>query len=160
MKQILVTGANGFLGQHLCNYLKKAGFEVTATGRGEKRLSDDFKYEALELTDKKAVQMFLDHKKFDVIVHTAALSKPDECENNKENCIAVNVDATRNLLQSFSGFFIYTSTDFVFGENGPHNEDQEPAPLNFYGESKLMAESEVIKSGLQYSIVRPVFIYG
>ncbi len=59
-----------------------------------------------------------------------------------------NVEATRYLIESarhFSPHFIYTSTDFVFGENGPHDENEIPAPLNFYGESKLIAERLVKK---------------
>jgi dTDP-4-dehydrorhamnose reductase len=160
MKKILITGANGFLGQHLCNHLSHAGFAVTATGRGERRLMNHINYERLELTNAVEVAAFLKNNKFDVIVHTAALSKPDECENNRQHCIEVNVEATKHLLHSASSFFVYTSTDFIFGENGPHTEDQLPEPLNFYGESKLMAEQEVRKSGIQFSIVRPVFIYG
>ncbi|MFX8685162.1 sugar nucleotide-binding protein, partial [Acinetobacter baumannii] len=56
--------------------------------------------------------------------------------------------------------FMYISTDFIFGENGPHDENETPAPLNFYGESKLMAEQLVKTMKQHYTIVRPVFIYG
>ena len=52
------------------------------------------------------------------------------------------------------------SSDFVFGENGPHKEEDSPAPLNFYGESKLMAERIVTSSSLHWIIIRPVLIYG
>ncbi|MBC7651213.1 MAG: sugar nucleotide-binding protein, partial [Deinococcales bacterium] len=52
------------------------------------------------------------------------------------------------------------STDFVFGEGGPYDETVTPAPLNFYGQSKLIAEQLVLASNLQVAIVRPVFIYG
>jgi len=98
-----------------------------------------------------------------IIIHTAAMSKPDECNSNKDLCVLNNVTATEYLLnaaRSFSPHFIYTSTDFIFGENGPHSEEEKPDPLNFYGESKLMAEDLVKKAGLVYSIVRPVFMYG
>jgi dTDP-4-dehydrorhamnose reductase len=98
-----------------------------------------------------------------VIIHNAAMSKPDECEQNRDLCFLNNVSATSFLLnasKSFSPHFIYISTDFIFGENGPHAETAIPAPLNFYGESKLQAEKLVKESGLLYSIVRPVFIYG
>ena len=91
------------------------------------------------------------------------MSKPDECEQNRDLCFLNNVSATSFLLnasKSFSPHFIYISTDFIFGENGPHAETAIPAPLNFYGESKLQAEKLVKESGLLYSIVRPVFIYG
>ena len=83
--------------------------------------------------------------------------------NNKPLCIANNVTATKYLIDAakkINAKFIYTSTDFIFGENGPHKEDDIPAPLNFYGESKLQAEEIVKSSGLNYVIIRPVFIYG
>ncbi|HEX8335054.1 MAG TPA: SDR family oxidoreductase [Segetibacter sp.] len=160
--KILVTGANGFLGQHLCLHLADKGLDVVATSRGNCRIPSNEKiiYEDVELTNKEAVAAMLANHTPDVIVHTAAMSKPDECNNNTELAIDVNVTATINLLQSPGAHFIYISTDFIFGEDGPHSEDEAPEPLNFYGETKLMAEEEVKNSGVQYAIVRPVFIYG
>jgi dTDP-4-dehydrorhamnose reductase len=114
----------------------------------------------VELTDKAAVEQMLLKHSFDVIIHNAALSKPDECENNKNECLNINVESTRYLLQAAGVHFIYISTDFIFGENGPHAEDAETGPLNFYGESKLRAERLVIETSDRYTIVRPVFIYG
>ncbi len=162
MKKVLITGANGFLGQHLTCFLKEAGYEVIATGKGPNRIKKcgDVEYEQAELTNKEAVAQILSKFSPEVIIHTAALSRPDECEANKNYCLEVNVEATNNLLQSASAHFIYISTDFIFGEDGPHSEDEEPHPLNFYGESKLAAEQRVKNSGLKYTIVRPVFIYG
>lgn len=101
-----------------------------------------------------------------IVIHAAAMSKPDECQNNKEDCLLQNVEATKFLLRSLKSIqpiephFIYISTDFIFGENGPHSEEDIAAPLNFYGETKLLAEQLVMKSGLMYAIIRPVFIYG
>ena len=161
MKKILITGVNGFLGQHLAKNLASKNFEIIGTSRGPSRLpAGDIIYEEVELTDRAMVEHLLQRHQPDVIVHTAALSKPDECNNNREHCLQVNVEATRNLLQAASSLFIYISTDFIFGEDGPHAEEAMPDPLNFYGESKWMAEKEVQKSGLDYAIVRPVFIYG
>lgn len=165
---ILVTGANGFLGQHLVKYLSAPEYNVTATSRGVCRIPQGIphNYFSIELTDAEAVTNLGTAVNPQVIIHTAAISKPDECEKNKDFCLQNNVEATRHLLQAFDSItepgklFIYLSTDFVFGENGPHKEDDGKEPLNFYGESKLMAEELVIKSGLPYAIVRPVFIYG
>ena len=165
MKTVFISGANGFLGQHLTLYLAAKGYIVIASGRGKCRIpfSEKFQYAELDLTDKAAVDQCLQSHQPSVIIHTAAMSKPDECSSNKELCVLNNVTATEYLLtasQSFAPHFIYTSTDFIFGENGPHSEEDKPAPLNFYGESKLMAEELVKQSGLVYCIVRPVFMYG
>jgi len=165
MPTILITGSNGFLGQHLSLYLAAKGYTVIATGRGPCRIAvpGTIQYESLDLTDPVAVDRCLTKYQPSVIIHNAAMSKPDECEQNRDLCLLNNVSATSFLLsasQSFRPHFIYISTDFIFGENGPHSENAIPAPLNFYGESKLLAEKLVKESGLIYSIVRPVFIYG
>ena len=161
MKKILVTGANGFLGQHLCTFLKNAGYEIIATGKGESRMIDkSVDYVTAELTNLKEIEVLLGKYNPDIIIHNAALSKPDECETSRKYCLDVNVNATRHLLSATSGHFIYLSTDFVFGENGPHSETDIPGPLNFYGQSKLMAEQLVLQGSKYATIVRPVFIYG
>ncbi len=161
MKKILITGANGFLGQHLCVNLQNKGYNIVATGRGNCRVPcKNLLYHAGELTDSKEVTLLLNTHNPDIIIHTAAMSKPDECNANKILCLKANVDATRYLLQHASAHFIYISTDFIFGENGPHAEDDRPNPLNFYGETKLQAEQLVKATGIKATIVRPVFIYG
>ncbi len=161
MKKVLITGANGFLGQHLCIFLKENGFEVIATGKGENRLLDPtICYETVELTNRNEVEILLKKIQPDVIIHNAALSKPDECENNQQLAIDVNVNSTKYLLAAQKCHFIYLSTDFVFGENGPHSEDENKGPLNFYGESKLQSEQLVLNSMHLASVVRPVFMYG
>lgn len=166
--KILITGANGFLGQHLTLYLALKQHDIFATSRGTCHIPplQPFSYFSSDLTEKVRVNEMVRSIQPDVIIHTAAMSKPDECENNREECLKQNVGATNNLLRAFNKYrqaaeqFIYISTDFIFGENGPHSEDDIPFPLNFYGESKLIAEKSVIRSGIDYAIVRPVFIYG
>jgi len=165
--KVLITGGNGFLGQHLTIHLAQKGFDVIACSRGESRIpaSYPFHYFSIDLTDTRAVQELMLTAQPDVVVHAAANSKPDDCEADKEGCLLQNVTATAYLLNAAKDLakpphFIYLSTDFIFGDNGPHSEEDEAAPLNFYGESKLKAETLVKASGLAYTIIRPVFIFG
>jgi dTDP-4-dehydrorhamnose reductase len=165
--KILITGANGFLGQHLTLFLSEKGYTVIACSRGPCRIPQNFSFDyfPVDLTDKDEVEKLVNNISPDIIIHTAANSKPDDCHINREACLEQNVAATKYLLEALKNVsaatkFIYLSTDFVFGENGPHEEDDPTGPLNFYGESKLIAEQNVKQSGLQYAIVRPVFIYG
>jgi dTDP-4-dehydrorhamnose reductase len=165
--KVLVTGANGFLGQHLCLRLDAAGFSVAATGRGASRIPFAFsqRYYITDLTSAAEVAELVQQVQPDVIVHTAAMSKPDECNIHRDACLLHNVAATRFLLEAANAcnkppHFIYVSTDFVLGDGGPHSETVIPAPLNFYGESKLQAEQLVAASIETYTIMRPVFIYG
>jgi dTDP-4-dehydrorhamnose reductase len=160
----LITGSNGFLGQHLVLYLCKRGFDVIAVSRGLNSIAVNatYVYESIDLTDEIAVKNVLKAYKPDVIIHSAAMSKPDECNNDKDACIQHNVKATAYLLQHClpQSHFIYISTDFVFGEDGPHSESGIKGPLNFYGESKLQAEQLVAQRSQLNTIVRPAFIYG
>ncbi|MFL9483824.1 SDR family oxidoreductase [Chitinophagaceae bacterium LWZ2-11] len=163
--KILITGANGFLGQHLTFSLSDISHEVTAVSKGSCRIEgkSGFLYKSLDLTDKTAVEELVAELKPQVIIHNAAMSKPDACNDDKDECLRQNVDTTSFLLHAakeYASYFIYVSTDFIFGENGPHAETATPEPLNFYGESKLKAEQLVKQSGLKYAIMRPVFIYG
>ncbi|MBS1642289.1 MAG: SDR family oxidoreductase [Bacteroidetes bacterium] len=161
--KVLITGSNGFLGQHLTLYLSKL-YNVIAVSRGENRIAANtsYVYETLDLINEEVVAAVLKKHQPNVIIHNAAMSKPDECNKYKDVCLQQNVSATNYLLKHClpSTHFIYISTDFVFGENGPHSEDDVKEPLNFYGESKLQAEQLVEKRIGLNTIVRPVFIYG
>jgi dTDP-4-dehydrorhamnose reductase len=138
--KILITGVNGFTGMHLCLSLIQKGFDVHALGRGESRLPslDKLVYHPIELTSVRSLLKIFEQVAPDVVIHTAAMSKPDICEIHREECLKNNVEVTRYLLEASRHFpvhFIHLSTDFIFGENGPHREDDTASPLNFYGES-------------------------
>jgi len=164
--KVLVTGANGFTGQHLIKTLIGKGFEVIATSRNESLLPSYNKltYYNIELTDVSNVENLFDLTRPNAVIHTAAMSKPDECSANPNLCTANNIEATGHLLEAATKVgtqhFIYLSTDFIFGEGGPHAEDDAPAPLNLYGASKLEAEALVNAAAIKATIVRPVFMYG
>ncbi len=84
----------------------------------------------------------------DVVVHSAAVTLPDECEKDRPKAYAVNVTATHRLLDTAppESLFIYISTDLVFdGEKGNYTELDEPNPVNYYGETKIQAEQLVRK---------------
>jgi dTDP-4-dehydrorhamnose reductase len=163
--RLIITGSNGFLGQHLADYLSQREFEVFGLSRGDNQnmITSKLNYSSVDLTNNNAVKEAIETIKPDIIIHNAAMSKPDSCHNNREECMLQNVAATNYLLEAsltINPYFLYISTDFIFGEDGPHSEDDKPNPLNFYGKSKLFAEEAVKSSGLNYGIVRPVFIYG
>lgn len=163
--KVIITGSNGFLGQHLTDFLSKQGLEVIGVSRGENqnRITKQLNYINADLTNEKEIKSLIEEIKPSVIIHNAAMSKPDVCHNNPKECHLQNVEATKYLLKAaapFDIYFLYVSTDFVFGEDGPHAENESFGPLNYYGETKLMSEELVRESGLAYSIMRPVFIYG
>ncbi len=166
MKRILITGANGLVGQKLVQlYEGELDIEIIATGKGPARV--DFqkaRYIDLDLTNKALVHFHLLSLQPSYIIHSAAMTQVDACETDQETCWIANVIATENLLDAamaLEAFFQYISTDFVFdGTAGPYNESAKPNPINFYGKSKHAAEQSIIRSGVQYAIVRTVLVYG
>jgi dTDP-4-dehydrorhamnose reductase len=166
--KILITGANGLLGQKLVALLApKKEIDLVATGRGENRITsiaDTFVYQSLDITKADQVDHVITKYKPDVIIHTAAMTNVDQCEQEHEACVALNVNAVKYLLEAADNnksFFIHLSTDFIFaGDHGPLSEDAVPAPVNFYGESKLQAEELVLNSPVKYAVARTVLVYG
>ncbi|MER3463343.1 MAG: NAD(P)-dependent oxidoreductase [Chitinophagaceae bacterium] len=167
MKKVLVTGANGFVGYYLIRQLLEKNNFVIATGIGAKRLpfrSHLLAYEEMDIVDKKAVSKVFEKHSPIVVVHSAAISKPDECESNRDLAYTINVEGTINLLKAAAlqkAFFIFLSTDFVFdGENGMYSEEDSLKAVNYYGETKIIAERNVKAYTYLWSIVRTVLVYG
>ena len=165
---ILVTGTNGLVGQHVVKQLLgKTEYNIIATGIGGSRLpfsNARLQYHSLDITDGVAATGFYFSCKPDAVIHAAALTKPDECELNKTKCWDVNVTATRFLLDAIkqlNTYCIYLSTDFVFdGQKGLYIETDTTEPVNYYGSSKLAAEKAVIESGANFAIARTCLVYG
>lgn len=167
MARILVTGANGFLGYYLVQQLLQKEQKVVATGKGANRLpftADNFHFRPLDFTSHEKVANVLAETKPNVVVHCGAISKPDECEWNREAAFLSNVTGTLHLLEAAAAcktHFIFLSTDFVFsGQKGFYSEDDERGPVNYYGQTKLLAEDEVVKYPFAWTIVRTVLVYG
>lgn len=165
--KIMVTGANGLVGQHLVIALLRLDIDVVGTGKGPNRLATAgarYAYTDLDITDAVALNDYILAEKPQIIVHGAAMTQVDACELDKQSCYNVNVSATRFLIDAakvVGSKIIYLSTDFVFdGKSGPYKEDDEPSPVNYYGSTKVVAENAVKKSGLRWSIVRTVLVYG
>jgi dTDP-4-dehydrorhamnose reductase len=166
--KVLVTGANGLLGQHLVKHLLQKNYQVIATGRGATRLpiepSLQYRYHALDITDATAVYKLMSMEQPDIVVHAAAMTQVDDCELNPEQCERINVQGTSQLLvdaEACSRHFIYISTDFVFdGEKGAYTEEDDPKPVSYYGFTKMQAEALVQTSDIPWSVVRTSLVYG
>lgn len=167
--KILLTGANGLLGQKLVALLlPQPAVELVATGRGPNRLAPYFpalRYRPLDVTDAAQVRQVLAAEQPDCLIHTAAMTQVDDCELNPDACWQQNVTAVAHLAAACAELgihLIHLSTDFIFnGEHGPLAEDAEPDPLSHYGRSKLAAERVVQATpGLRWVIARTVLVYG
>ena len=166
--KILITGANGLLGQHLVKLLlDTTAHDIIATGKGDPRYvvqNSRLHYYTLDITDGMAVHLLFEKLLPDTIVHCAALTQADECELNPIKAWEINVTATRFIVDAakrINAFLIFISTDFVFdGINGPYKETDTVNPVSYYGSTKVAAEKSVAESGLPYAIARTCLLYG
>jgi dTDP-4-dehydrorhamnose reductase len=167
MKRILVTGSNGLLGQKLTGALiTDPAIELIATSIGPDRYHGclNYVYSELDVCDAKNIQEVLEKFRPDVIIHTAAMTNVDVCENEKGKCWTLNVEAVKNLIHAcelLDIHLIHLSTDFIFdGESGPYTEDDEPHPLSYYGLTKLEAEKLLQVAKCPWTILRTIIVYG
>ncbi len=166
--KILVTGANGLLGQYLVKLLLDKGYHVVATGRGENRHpvdnTESFVYYDMDILDEPRVHEVMTKEEPEVVVHAAAMTQVDDCEKDPERCESINVRGTAQVLvnaEMVARQFIYISTDFIFdGEKGMYTEEDDCQPVNFYGFTKMQAEGITETSSIPYAIVRTCLVYG
>ncbi len=171
---ILVTGATGFVGRHLCRYLLSQNWRVRAVGRQEKF---DLEDPSLEYCYVESIDSQTDWKDYlkgvDVVVHLA--SRVHQMKERGMQFLDVyqeiNVRGTRQLAKAAMDQhvkrFIYLSTIKVNGEKTidmPFRADEQPRPQGAYSLSKLQAElvlQEVSRrSGMEWVIIRPTLVYG
>ena len=166
-KKIMVTGANGLLGQKIIyGYKNDPSVILIATARGACRMLDDqgYIYESMDISNSIEVKEVIEKHKPDCIINTAAMTNVDACEEDKRGCDVANVESVNILVaeaEKNNIHFVHLSTDFIFdGENGPYDEEAKANPLSYYGWSKLKSETIVKSCKSPWSIVRTVLVIG
>jgi dTDP-4-dehydrorhamnose reductase len=167
MKKILITGANGLLGQKLVSLLSKNdNVMLLATARGECRFSipENVSHQNLDITNAEDCKSLMDQFQPDALIHAAAMTQVDACETERELCDSINVTGVQNLIQAIGDrniHFVHISTDFIYqGDEEEYFEDSKVNPLSYYGESKWKSEQLFEKVKFPYSILRTVLVYG
>lgn len=173
--KVLVTGVAGQLGHDVMNELHKRGYEGVGSDIAPKYSGADdgtavtkMDYVQMDITNSEEVTETIKKVNPDVVVHCAAWTAVDLAEEseNKEKVMAINVGGTENIARACKELdckMVYISTDYVFDGYGtrPWEEDcKDYAPLNVYGESKLMGEKVVSLNLEKYFIVRIAWVFG
>jgi dTDP-4-dehydrorhamnose reductase len=161
--KVLITGINGYIGSNLRKYLQNNGFEVYGVTSKE---SNDPKIFQADITNAQQIFNIINGIRPDIIVHTAAISSLKTCEENKQLAMKINVEATRNLVNSVIHInpdikFIFLSSDYVFdGRRGSYKEDDPVNPMTFYGKTKALSEKDIKNNLKNYIICRTAAVFG
>lgn len=153
-KRIVITGANGQLGQTLVRSSLAETDILLALGREE-----------MDITDQSKVSATLDSLRPDIIINAAAYTAVDAAESHAAEAYSINEQGVKHLarwVKSNAAHLIHISTDFVFAgeKNRPYRVDDPVAPLGVYGESKLAGEKMIatLLPG-KSTIVRTAWLY-
>jgi dTDP-4-dehydrorhamnose reductase len=151
---VLVTGANGQLGQSLrfiANNYPKIDFVFCSSSE----------LDITNLDNCKAI--FLKYKP-NYCINTAAYTAVDKAESETEKAFAINVTGAKNLAivcKEQDAVLLHVSTDFVFDGNkkAPYTEDDVPNPTGVYGQTKLDGEKTIQETFENYFIIRTSWVY-
>lgn len=159
---ILVTGANGQLGNEMRIISKTTGYNCLFTDVVK---AEGVETTLLDITDAEAVENIVREHKIDCIVNCAAYTNVDKAESDVDLCRKLNATAPSILAEAMKktgGLLIQISTDYVFGGdpyNTPCREDQKGTPTGVYGLTKLEGEESIKAIGCKYVIIRTAWLY-
>ena len=151
---ILITGANGQLGNFMRNVAKDSKDNYAFTDEAE-----------LDITDAEAVTKAVKDNDIKIIVNCAAYTNVEKAETDQDFAELLNAKAVRNLadaVKANDGTLIHVSTDYVFGGslgNTPRNEEEPVNPTGVYGETKLHGERQIAESGVKALVIRTAWLY-
>jgi dTDP-4-dehydrorhamnose reductase len=160
--RIFVTGGSGLLGAELVRLTSQAGHDVLSGYGMHFPLAGSPVH--LDMTKLNDVRQAILKTRPDIIIHTAAVSDVEVCEQKPNLANVVNGEVTGKIGEiatTLGSYVIYVSTDYVFdGATGSYDEDDKPNPINHYGRSKLLGEELLKKTGARYCVTRASVIYG
>jgi dTDP-4-dehydrorhamnose reductase len=166
--KVLILGARGNLGGQLVKVFSESGYEVIGQDK------------EVDITDKELIFKKVGEVKPAIVINAAAYNAVDKCEENEDEFFLaqkLNVDAVEYLADAtlaVGAILVHYSTDYVFGgvneekikpvkANGGFYEDDEPAPVNKYAETKLAGEKKIIersRKGLHWYLIRTSKLFG
>lgn len=155
---MLVTGLQGFTGEHLGALLVQAGYRVVGLVSGAPRNADEY---LVDMRDAAAVRAAVQTVQPDYAVHLAAISHV--AHGDTAEIYDVNVKGTRHLVEALAAQprpvkkLLLASSGNLYGDIGaqPIGEDTPIRPQNDYGQSKQAAEEVVRSAGVPAVIARP-----
>ena len=163
MTRLLITGASGLLGSNLILEARARQHVVIGLYGRHPIIFDNVKTEPIDLTDAEAVRRAIAQHAPDWIVHCAAHTNVDWCEDHAEEACRLHVDASRVLAEAACAIkarLISISTDAVYGgEHGNYSEDAETDPINVYAQTKRAGE-RAVQAAMPDALIVRTTLYG
>jgi dTDP-4-dehydrorhamnose reductase len=163
MKTLLLTGASGFLGYNFLQ-LDLNEWNIVALVHQNELKNRNVKQVACDISDLSSLKNTFSEINPDAVVHLAALSNANFCEENAPSTYQVNVSASVCLAELCANRnipFLFTSTDLVFdGKKGNYTETDTTAPLMAYGKQKAEAEHLIFEKHQNACILRMPLMFG
>lgn len=163
MKRLLLTGASGFLGWYV-GQLARDRWQVYGAFHRKPFQAEGITPVQVDLTDPAALKQLFHTVRPDAVIHTAAISQPNYCQQHPAESHAVNVTASCIIAELCADAAIpcaFTSSDMVFdGKNPPYREDAPVCPINLYGEQKAAAEVGMLERNPSVAICRMPLMFG
>lgn len=160
---IVVTGASGLLGANLVCRAHSAGRAITALCHNHALKIVGVPVFSLDLTDAATTGKLLRDLRPNAIIHCAAATNVDWCEDHPEPATKLNAEIpayVAEIAAQLDAAFICISTDAVFdGQRGNYSEQDHPSPVNVYARTKLDGETRVMDRN-PHSIIARVTLYG
>jgi dTDP-4-dehydrorhamnose reductase len=160
---ILVTGASGLLGASVALLAREQGRKVVGVYYRHPVYLDGLELLGADLADPAETRRIFLEVKPSIVVHCAAATNVDWCEEHPEQAHRINVKmpaAIAEMAAQSDARLLYVSTDSVFdGQCGNYAETDTPSPVNVYATTKLQGEREVLRRNPAASIAR-VSLYG
>ncbi len=150
--KVLLFGSNGQLGLKIKEVIS-SNFKC-----------ESFDREECDITNTQVVRKIISHNPNSILINCAAYTKVDQAEDDKNSCLSANYHAVKNMVNlcnEFNLLFIHFSTDYVFkGDNQKaYKETDEHLPINFYGESKKLADEYILSHANDFYLFRVSWVY-
>ena len=160
--RILITGATGLIGCRLSSLAVTLGHDVYSA---QHEIVPEFGTPIeLNIQDANSIETCFERVKPDAIIHLAALTNVDLCENERDLALQMNVKAVEKIAKEASkhgSYLVHVSTEHVFdGSKGRYDETDKTNPLNWYGKTKLLGEEAVQSNASSWCIARTCAMFG
>ena len=164
-RRIIITGANGMLGQRLFEFYSRLNdIELLASSVEDDFVFKNQNYIQADISNRNELKNIIYDFCPDFIINVAAYTNVDKSETDRETAWKINVKGVEYISEAarvLDSHIVHISSDYIFdGKNGPYTENDTPNPIGYYGRTKLASENVLKISGTKNTIIRTNVLYG